>query len=228
MKHFLYISLSLLALQACSSGPTAPDIPKISDTAEKPSAPQEDSLSPKDPKTMEAPVEKDNNGAPKKSKAAPVQFVVPKIDPNTLAEESPPVYNREKTGTEGYNMEGTNEPWPEGEGVFGNYESDPVNPDIQAKFPGGDVAFMEFIKSSFIYPSRCLEEGIDGYVMLRFIVDTKGVVSNITAVETTKSCPEFTTEAIRVLKKSPRWIPGMVSGKFVKSYRIIPIKLNVK
>ena len=38
---------------------------------------------------------------------------------------------------------------------------------------------------------------------------------------------KFTTEAIRVLKKSPRWVPGQNNGNFLKSWREIPIKLSV-
>ena len=49
----------------------------------------------------------------------------------------------------------------------------------------------------------------------------------VQAIEETKSCPEFTTEAIRVLKKSPRWVPGQNNGTFLKSWREIPIKLSV-
>jgi len=39
--------------------------------------------------------------------------------------------------------------------------------------------------------------------------------------------PEYTKEAIRVLKNSPRWVPGQNNGKFVKSWRQIPIQLNI-
>lgn len=99
--------------------------------------------------------------------------------------------------------------------------------EVQARFPGGDSAFRSFIANNFNYPARCLDEGISGYVLLRFIVDTKGNISNVTVIEETKSCKEFSQEAIRVLKMSPRWIPGMVNGKFVKSYRVIPIKLSL-
>jgi hypothetical protein len=63
--------------------------------------------------------------------------------------------------------------------------------------------------------------------MLRFAVDEAGRISRVQAIEETKSCPEFTSEAIRVLKKSPRWVPGQNNGKFLKSWREIPIKLSV-
>jgi Gram-negative bacterial TonB protein C-terminal len=100
--------------------------------------------------------------------------------------------------------------------------------DVQAQFVGGDNAFNEFLMSNFIFPERCREEGIGGRVLLRFVVDTKGRISQISAIEETKSCPEFTTEAIRVLKMSPKWIPGLVNGRYVNSWRQLPIKLTLE
>jgi TonB family protein len=99
---------------------------------------------------------------------------------------------------------------------------------VKASFPGGEAAFREYVGSTFQYPVRCQDEGINGSVVLRFIVDQSGRVSKVSAIEETKSCPEFTDEAIRVLKKSPRWIPGQNKGRFVISWREIPIKLTIE
>ena len=84
------------------------------------------------------------------------------------------------------------------------------------------------MQREFQYPVRCQDEGINGSVVLRFIVDSKGKISDIKVIEDTKTCPEFTTEAIRILQKSPRWVPGQNNGRFIKSYREIPIKLSVQ
>ena len=99
---------------------------------------------------------------------------------------------------------------------------------VKAAFPGGEAAFREFVATEFQYPVRCQDKGINGSVVLRFVVDQKGRVSRISAIEETAGCPEFTDEAIRVLKRSPRWIPGQNNGKFVISWREIPIKLTVE
>lgn len=97
---------------------------------------------------------------------------------------------------------------------------------IKANFPGGEAAFRAYFEGEFIYPQRCQDKGINGFVMLRFVVDEAGRISRVQAREETKSCPEFTTEAIRVLKKSPRWVPGQNKGIFLKSWREIPISLS--
>jgi TonB family protein len=109
--------------------------------------------------------------------------------------------------------------------VYSN-EAIPVA-QIKANFPGGEAAFRAYVAEMFVYPQRCLDEGINGYVMLRFIVDEAGRISSVQAIEESKSCPEYTKEAIRVLKNSPRWVPGQNNGKFVKSWREIPIQLNI-
>ncbi len=103
-----------------------------------------------------------------------------------------------------------------------------VNVKVKASFPGGEAAFRDYVGSNFRYPIRCQNEGINGSVVLRFMVDQSGRVSNVSAVEETKSCPEFTEEAIRVMKISPRWIPGQNEGKFIVSWREIPINLTIK
>jgi hypothetical protein len=108
-------------------------------------------------------------------------------------------------------------------------DDDTVANDVQIKanYPGGEAAFRDYVAGEFIYPQRCQDEGINGSVMLRFVVDEAGRISRVHAIEDTKSCPEFTSEAIRVLKKSPRWVPGQNNGNFLRSWREIPIRLNI-
>ncbi len=102
-----------------------------------------------------------------------------------------------------------------------------ANLDIKASFPGGEDKFMEFVTNAFQYPIRCQDDNINGFVILKFMVDEIGRISRISAIEETPNCPEFTTEAIRVLKKSPQWLPGQINGISVKSWNEITIKLNV-
>ncbi len=104
------------------------------------------------------------------------------------------------------------------------FESD--KSDIQSQFPGGDSMWLIFVKQNFNYPTRCLEEGISGSAQLKFIVDLRGRISSIMVLEENNSCPEFAVEAIRLLKTSPPWIPAQIHGKFVKSYRLVTIKIN--
>ena len=99
--------------------------------------------------------------------------------------------------------------------------------DVTARFIGGESAFMNYVSANFEYPARCQENGINGDVQLRFVVEIDGRISTISVLKETKACPEFTFEAIRILKKSPRWIPAQVKGKSVRSYYTLPISLQL-
>lgn len=109
-----------------------------------------------------------------------------------------------------------------------SHEVEPIaNPDIQARFPGGENMFYKYLSNSLVFPARCMDDGISGTVKLRFVVNIQGNISDIKVTEETKSCPEFTQEAIRVIKNSPKWIPAQISGKFVNSWMTIPVKFQL-
>jgi len=109
-----------------------------------------------------------------------------------------------------------------------SHEVEPIaNPDIQARFPGGENMFYKYLSNSLVFPARCMDDGISGTVKLRFVVDVRGIISQITVLEETKSCPEFTKEAIRVIRQSPKWIPAQIKGKFVNSWMMIPVTFKL-
>lgn len=103
-----------------------------------------------------------------------------------------------------------------------------VKVDIEAEFPGGNNGFAIFVRDNFKVPAECTEEGAVAMVQLRFVVEADGRVTNVTVKEDRSTCkPYFANEAVRILKKSPKWKPGKYQGKAVKSYRIVPIRLNL-
>lgn len=97
--------------------------------------------------------------------------------------------------------------------------------DRPGMFVGGDDAFVEFVKSNFDN-GVCGDDNPLGMVTLRFLIDKSGKLSRITAIESTKSCPEFEKEAIRVLSVSPRWIPAMSKGKLVNAWNEVVIRMS--
>jgi len=97
-----------------------------------------------------------------------------------------------------------------------------------ARFLGGQNAFFEFVADQFIYPPRCVDELLNGYVRLRFMVDRDGTVSNCRIKESSNACPEFGLEAIRVLRSCPKWIPATHSGKNISAWFEVPISLSVR
>lgn len=86
--------------------------------------------------------------------------------------------------------------------------------DQQPSFPGGTNALNTFIVSNLKYPVFTQEKGIQGRVVVKFIVEKDGSISN---VEVDRSVnPVLDNEAMRVVKAMPKWIPGQLNGKAVK------------
>lgn len=86
--------------------------------------------------------------------------------------------------------------------------------DQQPSFPGGTNALNTFILSNLKYPVFAQEKGIQGRVVVKFIVEKDGSISN---VEVNRSVdPDLDNEAMRVVKAMPKWIPGQINGKAIK------------
>ena len=99
--------------------------------------------------------------------------------------------------------------------------------DVQASYPCGQEAFYKYLSTNLKYPERCREEGLTGQVIIRFVVDKTGSISQISALKDVKNCPEFTYEAIRVIRMSKRWIPAQHNGRFVSSLMQIPVRFEM-
>ncbi len=98
---------------------------------------------------------------------------------------------------------------------------------LQARFFGGEEAFKNLIVNEFNYPTRCMEKGISGNIIIRFRVNREGIVDKLSSISKSPQCPEFTTEAKRVIVLAP-WIPATYKGKVVNCWLEIPIRLDVR
>ncbi|MCB0734721.1 MAG: energy transducer TonB [Flavobacteriales bacterium] len=95
-----------------------------------------------------------------------------------------------------------------------------INPDQLASYPGGEDELRKFLERSVNYPDLCYEMGLDGRVVIRFIVDEEGNISNAEVIKDEVGCGAAAEEALRVLKRMPKWQPGLKHGEPVKSYFI--------
>ncbi|TSJ39965.1 energy transducer TonB [Fluviicola chungangensis] len=101
-------------------------------------------------------------------------------------------------------------------------------PEVSPSFPGGTVALRKFFNDNIIFPKGMNDKNIDGKVYIRFIVDEKGNVSNVTVKNGIPNCPECDEEAVRLVKQLPPFIPGTMNGKKVSSNYTLPISFQSK
>ncbi len=97
--------------------------------------------------------------------------------------------------------------------------------DVAPEPSGGMTAFFEYNATNLKYPAEAREAGIEGKVILQFVVDTDGKITNVQSVKGIGyGCDE---EAVRVVKDSPAWKPGMKDGKVVKVRMVLPITFKL-
>ena len=97
--------------------------------------------------------------------------------------------------------------------------------DPMPEFPGGANEMYKFIALNLEYPSSLIEKGIEGRVVTKFVVTKNGKLINIEAIG--KANKEFSTEALRIIKKMPDWKPGEINGKAVNVSFILPIYFKI-
>lgn len=100
--------------------------------------------------------------------------------------------------------------------------------DEEALFPGGRPALEAFMGKNVHFPDIAIEERLSGKSYIGFVVDREGNISNITVKKGMVGCPECDKEAIRVVKLMPKWKPGKLNGKDVKSSFILPFNFKVQ
>lgn len=98
-------------------------------------------------------------------------------------------------------------------------------PEISAEFPGGSEAMAKFITDNVKYPQIALKNRTVGQVILSFIVEADGTLTNI-SIEKGVS-PALNNEAIRIVKAMPHWIPATHHGDKVRSGCKLPITFKL-
>ena len=94
-------------------------------------------------------------------------------------------------------------------------------PDQYSEYPGGIGNLMKQIENSIQYPEEARKKGVEGRVIVQFIVDEKG---NVTQPHVLKSVePSLDKEALRIIRLLPQWKPGTWKGKPVKVKYIVPV-----
>ena len=93
-------------------------------------------------------------------------------------------------------------------------------------YPGGMGALMQYLSSNIKYPAIAEENGIQGRVICTFVVERDG---SITDVRIAKSVdPSLDKEAMRVVSKMPKWIPGKQNGSAVRVKYTLPVTFRLQ
>ena len=95
------------------------------------------------------------------------------------------------------------------------------------EFPGGMSALMEFLKNEIHYPKKCRVAGVEGRAIIKFVVKKNGKIKKI-EVARSSGDEQLDKEAMRVIKKMPKWKPGMHDGKNVNTQFTLPISFKLR
>jgi len=179
---------------------------------------------------------------PEPPKVEITKFTPPKIvkDEEVKEEEKPPeVEKLEETKIGTINQEGEKDQGivappvsDEGKGVIEAPKKDETDYDktftkveIESEYPGGASAWQRYLNKNLRYPQDAIDNEIQGTVIVQFIVDKEGNVSDVEAISGPN---ELRAEAIRVIKKSGKWKPAIQNGRQVKSYKKQPITFKLE
>ncbi len=111
-----------------------------------------------------------------------------------------------------------------GEDIDGS-EKTFISVERMPEFPGGMDAWARFLNKNLRYPAIARDAGISGRVTLSFVVERNGEITNLKVLKGIGGgCDE---EAMRVIKKSPLWSPGIQNGKPVRVSYVMPIAFRL-
>ncbi len=103
------------------------------------------------------------------------------------------------------------------------YDCDYV--DEQPQFPGGENALIRYINCTRRYPAEAYTRRIQGRVLCGFIVNTDGRISHVSVLRGVES--SLNEEAVRLIRKMPKWDAGKVNNITVPVYYILPIAFRL-
>ena len=94
------------------------------------------------------------------------------------------------------------------------------------KFPGGDNALFQWMSNNLQYPVKAAENGIQGRVIVSFVVELDGSINDVKVIRSVDSLLD--KEAIRLVRSMPRWIPGKNDGQTVRVNYSVPVTFRIQ
>jgi len=97
--------------------------------------------------------------------------------------------------------------------------------ETMPEFPGGEIKLFNYLRREIKYPVLSREKGIEGQVVVRFIISKSGAVSEVEIIQSVNN--ELDREAMRVVSNMPDWKPGVHDGEPVDVIYNLPIKFTL-
>lgn len=97
---------------------------------------------------------------------------------------------------------------------------------MQPEFPGGMEALMDYLKANIRYPKEAKERGIQGRVIVQFVVEEDGALTEEQVMKPVD--PQLDAEAIRIARSMPKWRPGRLAGKPIRTRFSFPVTFRLK
>ena len=94
------------------------------------------------------------------------------------------------------------------------------------QFPGGPSALFEYLSKNIKYPVVAEENGVQGRVIVTFVVERDGSITDVKVVKSVD--PSLDKEAQRVVKSMPHWIPGKQNGSAVRVKYTVPVTFRLR
>lgn len=94
-------------------------------------------------------------------------------------------------------------------------------------FPGGVSARTKFLQDNLQYPAECVNGGIEGVVMVKYMVKADGTLADFKVVQSSGN-ELLDNEALRVVKMFPNHNPSKLRGETVESYLTLPVSFRAK
>lgn len=98
--------------------------------------------------------------------------------------------------------------------------------DQQPVFPGGESAMLSYLVSKIRYPREAYENKIEGRVLVSFIVEKDGSITNAYAIQSV--APQLDHESVCLIMSMPKWIPGKHNGRNVRVRYQLPVNFKVQ
>ncbi|MFT3751398.1 MAG: TonB family protein [Paludibacter sp.] len=106
------------------------------------------------------------------------------------------------------------------------YETDYYPFETMPEFPGGEKELLSYISRNLRYPVNAMEARIQGTTIIRFLINTKGEITNIKVLRSLSTTTD--QEACRVIRQSPLWKPGTQEGEPINVFFTLPIKYKLE